>query len=126
MDIVWDHCPICESRSIVICDDIGRCNECNHGFRVHVPGKIKPHYYDRQYWRDDKNRQGIMTLAEEDGWERWIRSRLKILKSFGLIDDEPLKKKKNSPAHFGIWLLRRHAIAQALSDGLRGHGGGRL
>ncbi len=86
MDIVWDHCPICESHSIVINDDLGKCNECGHGFRVHVPKEIKLHYFDRQYWNNDKNRQGIMTLSEDDGWERWIRSRLRILDSFGLVN----------------------------------------
>ena len=94
MDIVWDHCPICESRRVVIHDDIGKCSECSHGFRVHVPKEIKPHYYDRQYWNDDKNRQGIMTLEEKDGWEKWLHSRLRIMRSFGLIDTQHSEKQR--------------------------------
>ncbi len=60
---------------------------CGHAFRTHVPKEILPRYYDRQYWNNDKNRQGIKSVKPSEEWKRWVAARLKILEGFHLIGD---------------------------------------
>jgi 2-polyprenyl-3-methyl-5-hydroxy-6-metoxy-1,4-benzoquinol methylase len=42
-------------------------------------------YYDKQYWRNDKNRQGITTVKPDGQYDKWVAARIKILESFDLI-----------------------------------------
>jgi 2-polyprenyl-3-methyl-5-hydroxy-6-metoxy-1,4-benzoquinol methylase len=67
-------------------NDIGKCNECSHGFRITVPEEILPRYYEKQYWNNDKNRQGIATINPGEQWNKWVAARLRLLESFDLIN----------------------------------------
>ncbi len=81
----WKVCPICGSSNVKFDAGIGECADCTHKFRQKVPVEIKSHYYDRQYWNNDKNRQGITSVRISEEWTRWVSARLKILEQFGLI-----------------------------------------
>ena len=88
-EILWDRCPICGSKNIEeLEDEIGICGECNHAFRLRIPGQVKPHYYQKGYWASDKNRQGITSVAPGKEWGGWVGSRIRLLKDFGLLEHE--------------------------------------
>jgi 2-polyprenyl-3-methyl-5-hydroxy-6-metoxy-1,4-benzoquinol methylase len=83
--IRWSYCPICHSGNYAVLNGIGKCTECGHGFRISVPAEIKTRYYDKQYWRNDKNRQGITTVSPDAQYEKWVAARIRLLESFDLI-----------------------------------------
>ena len=61
------------------------CHKCEHKFRISTPKEILPRYYEKQYWDNDKNRQGISSVKPSDEWTKWVAARLKILKTFQLL-----------------------------------------
>ena len=91
-------CPICSSDNIIKFStggrSVGRCQECHHAFLINPPQKILDHYYDKRYWSDDKNRQGINSLTPNKEWDKWLNSRLKILDNFGLLECDKDKPKR--------------------------------
>lgn len=90
--IEWQSCPICGSEDVIFEREIGDCRVCTHKFRQYVPKEIKEHYFDKKYWDNDKNRQGINSVKMSEEWTRWVSARLKILESFDLLGhDDPSK-----------------------------------
>ncbi|MBR4694702.1 MAG: methyltransferase domain-containing protein [Selenomonadaceae bacterium] len=89
----WKHCPICNSNDFyIVQDDIAKCQQCNHGFRLHVPDKILPHYYDKSYWNQDKNRNGMYDVEPGKDWDNWLGERMELLEHFKLLShDDPTK-----------------------------------
>ena len=81
----WTHCPICKSENVSFSDGTGECHDCTHKFRQRVPSQILPRYFEKQYWNNDKNRQGITSVRFSEEWTRWVNARMKILESFQLI-----------------------------------------
>lgn len=81
----WTHCPICRSKNVSFAEGIGECHDCTHKFRQHVPLDLLPKYYEKQYWNNDKNRQGITSVRFSEEWSRWVAARMKILESFHLL-----------------------------------------
>ena len=81
----WDICPICHTTEFDVKDDIGKCHKCGHGFRINTAEKPLPHYFEKEYWDRDKNRQGIMSVEPGQQWNKWVTARLKLLESFNLI-----------------------------------------
>jgi SAM-dependent methyltransferase len=82
----WECCPICHSKDFKTVDYIGTCQDCGHMFRVVTPKETLSHYYKKSYWESDKNRQGIYSVQPGDAYSSWLKGRLEILESFGLLN----------------------------------------
>ncbi|MCQ2498091.1 MAG: hypothetical protein MJ133_03830 [Lachnospiraceae bacterium] len=67
---------------------VRRCINCTHGYREYIPNEILKKYYDKKYWKDDKNRQGILEVKEGKEWSQWLNGRICELERFGLLNDK--------------------------------------
>ena len=83
------QCPICGSpRYLKLSHGVLRCEDCTHGYREYIPDEILRKYYDKKYWADDKNRQGIREVKEGKEWSKWVSGRIQELEKFGLLNNE--------------------------------------
>lgn len=82
-----DKCPICQSDDIAkIQGRVYRCNNCSHAFKKYVDKIILDKYFDKAYWQEDKNRQGINSVSPSDEWNDWLYGRMKILDDLKILD----------------------------------------
>lgn len=88
--VVVEKCPICESKDVVKIygNSIYRCNDCSHAYRKYISDIVLDKYYDKAYWEEDKNRQGIMDVKPSNQWDEWLAGRLDILEHFKILEFE--------------------------------------
>lgn len=84
-----ENCPICGSKRLLdVHENIKRCCDCTHAFKVEIPDEVMDKYYDRQYWNNDKQRQGVKSVKDGDYWTKWVNARMSTLNEFGLLNHE--------------------------------------
>jgi 2-polyprenyl-3-methyl-5-hydroxy-6-metoxy-1,4-benzoquinol methylase len=69
--------------------EIRECKVCGHKWRTGTldsEATVEEKYRSADYWRQDKQHQGINSINPNQEWEKWITARLNLLDSFGLLN----------------------------------------
>lgn len=83
-------CPICgcesEYEAKNMCFELRRCRSCDHVYTSSIPKwfVLNKLYSGLEYWRIDKEHQGIRHIGLSSEWEEFLRARKGILRQVGL------------------------------------------
>ena len=87
-------CPICNGRGLREGRNrftpLDRCEVCGHVFARRVPGEylLRQIYRGFEYWKCDKQHQGIEGVEYGPGWEAYLKARMNIIRRSELLPED--------------------------------------